>query len=194
MLTYDGTPEPVWSADEDWIGRELDDLQYVTAEGPAYDTARSGRAVLVPDLLEEADGRWHQFRPDAIRHGAAALFAFPVTFGMSVGGVLSGYRTTPGHLTLQQVNGAWFFAQAVALLLVKQLDTSIDDLSMPGSVLLHRAEIHRAAGILAEHFNIPVQQALDRLRAHAYGEGRPLRDVAHEVVSSYRRPNFRFPF
>ncbi len=194
VLTYDGTPEPVWSASEDWIGRELDDLQYVTGEGPAYDTARSGRAVLVPDLLEETDGRWHLFRPNAIRRGAAALFVFPVTFGITVGGVLSGYRTTPGHLTLQQVNGARFFAQAVALLLGNQLDTSIDDPSMPALVSLHRAEVHTAAGILAERFDIPVQQALDRLRAHAYGDGRPLRDVAHEVVSRHRRPNYRFPF
>jgi hypothetical protein len=62
-----------------------------------------------------------------------------------------------------------------------------DRASSPGiddgdlSVLL-RADVHRAAGMVMVQADIPIDQALTRLRAHAYAAGRPLPDVAQDII------------
>ncbi|MDJ0340384.1 ANTAR domain-containing protein [Streptomyces sp. H10-C2] len=43
---------------------------------------------------------------------------------------------------------------------------------------LHRAEVHQAAGILSVRLDVPLPEALVRLRAHAYTSDRPILDVA----------------
>jgi hypothetical protein len=45
------------------------------------------------------------------------------------------------------------------------------------------AEVHQASGILAVQLDIGIAEALVRLRSHAYGTGRPIGDVAADVVA-----------
>ena len=47
----------------------------------------------------------------------------------------------------------------------------------------HRAEVHQASGMVAVQLGVSVGDALARLRAHAFAEGRPLAAVAEDVVS-----------
>jgi hypothetical protein len=44
------------------------------------------------------------------------------------------------------------------------------------------AVVHQATGMLLVQLGVDAQTALLRLRAHAYAEGRPLREVAADVV------------
>lgn len=46
-----------------------------------------------------------------------------------------------------------------------------------------RAEVHQAAGRIAAQNGIGVADALARLRAHAYGTGQSLREVAADVMT-----------
>ena len=48
---------------------------------------------------------------------------------------------------------------------------------------IHRAEVHQASGMVSAQLGVGVAEALVRLRAHAYAEGRPLADVAADVVT-----------
>ena len=43
--------------------------------------------------------------------------------------------------------------------------------------------VHQAAGMVATQLGVPVDEALLRLRAHAFSSGRPLTDIARDVVS-----------
>jgi len=43
--------------------------------------------------------------------------------------------------------------------------------------------VHQAAGMVAAQLGVSVGQALVRLRAHAFGNDRPLRLVAEDVVA-----------
>ena len=45
-----------------------------------------------------------------------------------------------------------------------------------------RAEVHQATGMISVQLEVSAAEALVRLRAHAYAEGRTLRDVAADVV------------
>jgi hypothetical protein len=47
----------------------------------------------------------------------------------------------------------------------------------------HRVVVHQASGMVAAQLGIGVGDALVRLRAHAFGNDRPLADVARDVVA-----------
>jgi hypothetical protein len=50
-----------------------------------------------------------------------------------------------------------------------------------------RYVVHQAAGMVAAQLNVSVGQALVRLRAHAFGNGLSLTDVAEGVVARTMR-------
>ena len=45
-----------------------------------------------------------------------------------------------------------------------------------------RAQVHQASGMVSKQLEITITDALVRLRAHAYARGRPINDVARDVV------------
>lgn len=42
--------------------------------------------------------------------------------------------------------------------------------------------LHQAAGMLCERTGLPIEDAIDLIRAHAYAEDRPVSEVAAEVI------------
>ena len=46
-----------------------------------------------------------------------------------------------------------------------------------------RGQVHQASGMISEQLGIGIADALVRLRAHAYAEGRPVNAVAADVVA-----------
>jgi hypothetical protein len=51
----------------------------------------------------------------------------------------------------------------------------------------YRAEVFQAQGMIMVQLGIDIDEALVRLRAHAYAAGRPLVDVARDVVACMLR-------
>jgi hypothetical protein len=47
----------------------------------------------------------------------------------------------------------------------------------------YRAEIHQASGMVSVQLQVPVAEALLRIRAHAFADGRPLGAVAADIVA-----------
>ena len=47
----------------------------------------------------------------------------------------------------------------------------------------YRAEIHQASGMVSIQLQVPVAEALVRIRAHAFADGRPLGAVAADIVA-----------
>jgi hypothetical protein len=45
-----------------------------------------------------------------------------------------------------------------------------------------RAEVHQASGMVAAQLDIPVAQALVRIRAHSFASGQPVQLVALEII------------
>jgi hypothetical protein len=50
-----------------------------------------------------------------------------------------------------------------------------------------RADVHQASGMVSVQLGASVADALVRLRAHAYAEGRALSDVAGDVIAGRLR-------
>ena len=162
----------------------VDELQFSLGEGPCLDADRQGRPVLEPDL-NRAQRQWPAWTPAAMAEGIHAAFAFPLQVGGAHLGALTLYRATPGDLTERDVGDALFLADLATGLLL-DLEAGTPPGSLPerlSDITAHRAEVHQATGMIAAQLDVTVAQALTRLRARALAEGRPIRDVAADVVA-----------
>ncbi|HEV2637174.1 MAG TPA: GAF and ANTAR domain-containing protein [Actinocrinis sp.] len=177
-----------------WGGHEksaaLDDAQFTLGEGPSWQALASGSPVLVPDL-STVSSRWPAFIPAALGFGVGAVFAFPLQIGAISVGVLLAYRAAAGPLSIEQLADALALADAVTVLLLHCEPSSQDPGQgawkppRPGweQPATHRAEVHQATGVLSVQLSVPLAEALVRLRAHAYATGRPISEVAADVVA-----------
>ncbi|MFY9777838.1 MAG: ANTAR domain-containing protein [Trebonia sp.] len=176
-----GVREPLSATGE--LSVRLEELLFTTGEGPGADDFMFGSPMLIPDL-ELVTERWPGFVPAAVAAGARALFAFPLQAGAIRVGVLSLYRAQPGPLTPQQLADALVFGD-IALQLLLDSAAGISGLAgyqpldgLSGS----RAEVYQATGMISVQLGVSLEEALVRLRAHAFAASTPLDDVAGDVV------------
>ena len=174
--------EPLFASDE--LSAVLEDLQFTTGEGPAADESRLGAPVLVGDL-ESAAARWPGFVPEAVAAGARAIFAVPLQTGAIQVGMLSLYRALPGPLTAEELADVLVFADAALHIL---LDAAAGVSGLPAYRPLNgfsdrRAVVHQATGMISVQLDVNLEEALVRLRAHAFARGTALGEIAAEVVN-----------
>jgi len=163
----------------------IEQLQYALGEGPCVDAYHQDRPVLEPDLANPAAPRWPAFAPPAVTAGVRAVFGFPLQVGAVRMGALNLYRDQPGPLTDEQHADALVMAdiaaQAVLVLqagappgkLAAELEAGAD----------FQYVVHQASGMVSVQLGVSVGQALIRLRAYAFGNDRPLTEVARDVVA-----------
>ena len=163
----------------------IEELQFELGEGPCVDAYNLDRPVLEPDLADPASPRWIAFAGPAIDAGVGAVFGFPLQIGAVRLGALNLYRDEPGPLRDDQHADALVMADVAAqALLVLQAGAPSGQLAVE---LEASAEfqyvVHQASGMVAAQLGISVGQALIRLRAFAFGNDRPLTEVARGVVA-----------
>jgi stage V sporulation protein SpoVS len=163
----------------------VEELQATLGEGPGIDAHRLGVPVSDADLAASDLSRWLAFCGPAVDAGAAAVFAFPLRLGGIRLGTLTFNHAGAGRLTDDQYAEALFMVQ-----IVTQTVLTIQAKASPGTVagalealVDDGAEVHQAAGMLAVRFSVGVGEALVRLRALAYAEGRSVAELAHDVVT-----------
>ncbi len=162
----------------------LEQLQYDLGEGPCVDAYRQDRPVFEPDLVAPQEPRWLAFSGPAIEAGARGVFGFPLQVGAVRLGALNLYNDTPGNLSDDQYIDALVMADVAAQsILLLQANAPPDTLALElESDANFQYVVHQASGMVAVQLEITVSQALIRLRAHAFGNGRPLTQVARDVV------------
>lgn len=169
----------------------MENLQETLGEGPCIDAFREGRPVLHSDLTATGMVRWPGFAPAALEAGVTAAFAFPLQVGAIRLGVLDFYREAAGSLSTSELALALdFAAAATSVLLDLQAELPPGRLHphLEDAAASHR-EIHQATGMITVQASVGMTEALLLLRARAYAEARPLRDLAKDVVG--RRVTFR---
>ena len=162
--------------------RTIEELQFTLGEGPCLQAFQSGTPVLEADLRHASD--WPEFSRQAQDAGARAVFALPLRLGAIRLGVLYLYRAEPGTLTDDQLGDGFALADlATELLLETQAYVPEGEIGPDlGGGWALRAVVHQAAGMIAAQLDIDLGEALARLRAHAYGNGGKVYDVALDVV------------
>lgn len=166
----------------DWA-RRLEELQYTLGEGPGGQAFRTGGPVLVADLATGGDP-WPVFADAATATGVGAVFAFPLRGGASRFGALTLYRRHPGPLAAAGLADATVLADLAAAALFNDAN-GVDVDTAPWAQedsSGHYADVSMATGMLAAQLRISVEEALLRLRAHAYSHDLPLLDIARAVL------------
>jgi len=167
------------------VSAVIERLQYDLGEGPCVDAYRLGQPVLEPDLADPAVPRWLAFTTPAVAAGARAVFGFPLHVGAARLGALNLYCDRAGSLRADQHADALVMADVAA-----QTVLLLQANAPPGLVAAEleagadfQLVVHQAAGMVSVQLGVTVGQALVRLRAHAFGNDRPLADVARDVVA-----------
>ena len=195
LLTATVARQTLWATDP--TAELLDELQFTLNEGTFMEAAEIGSPVLVPDLHHSSDtARWPNFAAAVAEHSnVRALFALPLQWGSIAVGVLGLYRIAPGGLDAAQRRDVISASETAALMMValrteprhRPADGNGDGDGVVTSWLdksfSSRAEIHQATGMVLAQLGISAQDALARMRGHAFVERRLLIDVARDVVA-----------
>jgi hypothetical protein len=184
MLTVKGSREPFHATDA--TARVIEQLQLMLGEGPCVEATSRGAPVMVADIADDRDEtsrRWPMFRVEALRAGIRAIFAFPMRVGAIDLGSVDMYRADPGGLSDRQVGKALLSVDRVAISILDQPGEYGP--MEPGTV--SDVLVHQAAGMVMVQANVSIEEALLRLRATAFAEGRALGELARDVVNGRRR-------
>lgn len=184
ILMTDAGPAGVVAA-SDGPATVLEELQFTVGVGPCVDASRTGRPILIDDLASTGDQRWPAFAAGALEAGVAAVFAYPLRVGAIRLGVLDLYRDQPGPLSEDTQQTALDFADAAtAVLLHLQAESPRDgDGSALVTVIEDRSQLHQATGIVAVQADVDLASALVLLRARAFAVGRPVLELARDVLA-----------
>jgi hypothetical protein len=167
--------------------RRVEDCQELVGEGPGLLAHQQQRPVLLTRLADL--DRWPGLTAElSFADRELSLIAYPLTFHGRRVGVLDLYRRG-GGFTAPDLAAASKTAVEVCRLLLEaaahvrvdtdsELETAEPWLDPHGEL----AAINRATGMLNVQLRIPTDQALLRMRAHAFAESRPLARVAADIV------------
>ncbi|MGP2442261.1 GAF and ANTAR domain-containing protein [Streptomyces sp. JW3] len=169
----------------DQRARHLENAQLVGGEGPCTEAFVRGELVEVPDLREVPEDQWSLFTRVADEQRLRAVAAFPLAVGPLRLGALDLFMAAPGPFTERQRDRGRGYARIAALLALDAhpaLLTAEDRRARPGPQG-YPPSVHLAAGILAEKDGLTPDDALARMRAHAFGNDQPLLRTADQVIS-----------
>lgn len=165
--------------------RRLEDLQFSLGEGPCHDTYTTGTTIAEPDLSTRTNGGWPNYTPPALDLGACAVFAFPLHIGAGTVGVLTVYHDTAGMLTDEQDADGRELARLLPALMTAIQARSTEPLLAGelSDIQARRDRVHQASGITAVQLGIGVDDALARIRAHAYATNQTVSDVSQDILT-----------
>lgn len=184
QLMSGGGSEGVAAASDDRC-RGAAELQFTVGEGPCHDAFAARRPVLTPDLATSNAQRWPGYTSAALEAGVCAVFAFPMQVGGAGLGVLDIFADHPGSLDQNRLALALTYARVATEIMVDGEMTRPDgDLDRGlANALDSRAEIHQAQGMMMVSLGATLSEALVLMRGHAFAHGRPLIELAKEIIS-----------
>ncbi|GAA1109523.1 GAF and ANTAR domain-containing protein [Streptomyces javensis] len=171
----------------DKVAAQLAEIQYTLGEGPRLQAHTLHAPVFAADLLRGPEvRRWPVFAAQAVRAGAQAVFSLPLGSPVAPLGTMDLYRRAPGSLSSRDVRVALLTADAVNTA-IGTLDGRTQDSDKVVAWLegaeADRDEVHQAIGMIMVRLSVDAEEALARLRARAFVEGRTATEVARAVVN-----------
>jgi anti-anti-sigma factor len=160
----------------------VDDAQHRSLQGPCVRAALSGELVNVPSV-DELD-RWPDFATNARHHGYCAVLSTPINGADSPIGALNLYSRSTGAFDERSSARAGRRAGELAALLEERCKSREDESSAArlADALETRTVIAQAQGVLMEREGRSPQEAYASLLANSVRAGRPLAELAADVV------------
>ena len=170
--------------------RVLELFQIQVAEGPCVDCFRGGAAI-VNHALSEEDGRWPQFTPRALARGFRSVHCLPMRLRGRTIGALNLFRTHQGPLADDDVVVAQGLADVATIAILQhQSSLNANTLNLQLSNALNsRIIIEQAKGMIRQSTDCGMDEAFNRLRAHARNHNEGLTDLATRIVERTTMPS-----
>ncbi|MEU6001617.1 GAF and ANTAR domain-containing protein [Streptomyces sp. NPDC047197] len=175
------------AAATDERARSVEDAQLVTGEGPCTD-AYTHRAPADAVDVHQAATRWPAYAPMASEQGVRSVLALPLTIGALAIGAMDLYRIEPTPFSPAQRERASAYARILALLALEEHPHLLTSHSRPvqRGPQGYPPTVHMAAGVLAAKDGLTPEDALARLRAHAFSHNQPLLHTAEQVINTHQ--------
>jgi GAF domain-containing protein len=174
---------PFSPAVSDPLAAQVDQIQYVTDQGPCLDALRSGTVIVVDDLSQEQ--RWDQYRPSAVAYGVVSSLSLPLIVEGERLGALNLYSTTgtafAGPL---REHAEVLAAQATDALTVTMRQIRQAQMqNQLAQAMVSSSIIDQAIGILMAEQRCTAATAFDLLRQASQNRNRKLRDIAGDLIT-----------
>ncbi|MBE8471334.1 GAF and ANTAR domain-containing protein [Streptomyces sp. 3R004] len=189
-LRSNGMPVRLSASSEE--ASRLAEVQATLGDGPCFHAARMGAPVLASDLTDGPDVlRWPVFAQQATAAGVQAVYSLPLGNDAVCVGTLDLYRDTPGALHDRELRTAQLVAgvMTVALMALPRGEDNGPDGDEPwlSGLATDYDEVYQAIGMIMAQLRVGADEALARLRAHAFAHNRTALEVAREVVSHRKK-------
>ncbi|MFE7174134.1 GAF and ANTAR domain-containing protein [Streptomyces sp. NPDC057616] len=186
------TVRATWCASDTTAAR-LAEAQYTLGDGPCHSAIQQATAMLAADLTTAPDsGRWPVFAHEAVALGVRAVFSLPLGAEGAAIGTLDLYRRSPGELSERELRIASWTRDAVTFALTNlhacaraagQAAAEEERASWLEASEADHGEVYQAVGMVMVQLNLAPEEALDRLRARAFTQGRTVTEVARDVIA-----------
>ncbi|WP_185899712.1 GAF and ANTAR domain-containing protein [Streptomyces sp. WAC07061] len=184
-LSGDDDAQTLWWSSDPVAGR-LAEAQYTLGDGPCRSALALAAPVLAADLTTGSDARrWPVFAQQAVELGVRAVFSIPLAAAGLAMGTLDLYRDRPGPLSERDRSFAFPAADAIttALLTLEAQAPPGGEAAWLDAAESDHEEVHQATGMIMIMLDLNPQQALARLRAHAFTQGQSVTEAAREVLA-----------
>lgn len=189
-LRSEGLPVLVGASDDTAAG--MAQMQATLGEGPCLSAAESAAPVYAGDLTAGPDrARWPVYAQQAAGLGMRAAYSLPLGDTAVCVGTLDLYGAAPGSLTGPDLRTARLLAGALTAALMSLprggAETGRSGGVWLGGLTTEHSVIQQAIGMIMAQLGIAADEALARLRAHAFACGRTAPEMAHDVIGHRTR-------
>jgi len=157
------------------------ELETILGEGPSWE-ATQGRCLRA--VGAELEDRWPWYGEAVAALGVHAVAAVPMPVGTELTGGLILTGPAKGEYGSGRLPDIAAALRQCLLAAPELMSTSATDLPELGQFADTDVQpvLHQAAGALNARIGVPIEDAIDLIRARAYAEDRPVADVAAEVT------------
>lgn len=184
LVSTDGMRVTLCASDD--VAAGLAEIQDTLGDGPSFRAVSLNAPVFATDLTNGSDGRrWPMFAPQATSAGAQAVYSLPLRQGTSIGTV-DLYRAQAGALSERELRVALHAADTLTLALLtlppEEPDEGEPDVGWLVGATATREEVYQATGMIMVQLDVGAGEALARLRARAFTEGRTITELARDII------------
>ncbi|NGN67592.1 GAF and ANTAR domain-containing protein [Streptomyces sp. A7024] len=154
-------------------------------QGPCVECYRSGAARTGIDLADPATAaQWPVFAPRALATGFTTTHALPLRLRNRVIGALNLFHTKQSTLGDEDITLGQALADVATIAILQQrtLEQSHTEKGQLQTALTSRIVIEQVKGILAERWQLPLDDAFDLLRKYARSHQLRLVELAQQVI------------
>jgi GAF domain-containing protein len=184
-----GLLQVVATSNED--ARLIELMQLQNDQGPCLDCFHTAAPVDVPDLAQAGD-RWPRFVAAASRRPVfRAVHALPLRLRGDAIGALNLWHHQPSLLPVEDLALGQALADVATIAILQERAIRREEVlnEQLQAALTSRVLIEQAKGLLAQHTELPMDQAFDLMRCYARSHNTRLAEVARSLAERTVHPN-----